>query len=226
MKNLIALLSLLAAVSADVTTPYVGGNQFDNYYTNPNLINSFLSQVNATVSPACNSIAGVGQPILALKQVLQSVDAQLDSANRDSAVKILFFRERKNNTTFQSDYKLVLELRSFAATNYLAVEGLYKQVGFPTFEVLTYYLDSSIENVRSAIGEPTVDPNAFVGCGDVKSIYSQANSALPRPAATTNGAQGYGLVNAAPAAAGAAAAPSNVDPAVVAQVIALLSARQ
>ena len=197
---------LALAARAQTTTPYIGGNQFGNYYTNPNLINTFLSQVNSTVNPACNAIAGVGQPILAIKQVLQSVDSQLDVSNRDSAVKIIFFRERKNNATFQTNYKLVLAVKSFAASNYVAVEGVYRQVGAPTFEVLTYYVDSSLENVRSVLGEYSVDANAFVGCGDAKAIYSAASSGNAKPAQAAN----------------AAPSTSSVDPAVVAQVIQLL----
>ena len=226
MKTQLALLALLSLAAAQSTTPYIGGNQFGNYYTNPNLINTFLSQVNPTVNPACNSIAGVGQPILAIKQVLQSIDTQLDVSNRDSNVKIIFFKERKNNSTYQTNYKLVLQVKGYAANNYIAIEGVYKQIGYPTFEVLTYYFDSNIENIRSSLSEYTIDPNGFVGCGDVKSIYSQANPVLPKPTISVNGqqsnpsqtpyAQGNRLVNAAPAA------QNNVDPAVVAQVIQLL----
>ena len=226
MKIFVALLALVSVALTQTTTPYIGGNQFGNYYTNPNLINTFLSQVNSNVNPACNSIAGVGQPILAIKQVLQTIDTQLDITNRDSNVKIIFFKETKNSTTFQTNYKLVLQIKGFSSNNYVAIEGVYKQVGYPTFEVITYYFDSNIENIRQAINEYTVDPNAFVGCGDVKSIYSQATSTLPKPTVSVNGiqsnpsqtpyAQGNRLVNAAPAAQG------NVDPAVVAQVIQLL----
>ena len=221
------LLAITAAALAQSTAPYIGGDQFGNYYTNPNLINTFLSQVNQTVNPACNSIAGVGQPILAVKQVLQSIDTQLDVSNRDSNVKIVFLRERKNNSTFQTNYKLVLQVKTFSSNNYIAIEGVYKQVGFPTFEVITYYFDSNIENIRQAINEYTVDPNGFVGCGDVKSIYSAANSTLPKPTISVNGvqsnpsqtpyAQGNRLVNAAPAR------QNNVDAATVAQVIQLLN---
>lgn len=226
MKTFVALFALVTLALAQSTTPYIGGNQFGNYYTNPNLINTFLSQVNSTVNPACNAIAGVGQPILAIKQVLQTIDTQLDYSNRDSNVKIIFFKERKNNSTFQTNYKLVLLIKTFSTTNYLAVEGVYKQIGAPTFEVLTYYFDTNLDNIRSVLGEYTVDPNSFVGCGDVKSIYSQANSQLPKPTISVNGrqtnpsqtpyAQGNRFVNAAPAA------QNNVDPSVVAQVIQLL----
>ena len=216
MKIFVALLALVSVTLAQTTTPYIGGNQFGNYYTNPNLINTFLSQVNSTVNPACNAIAGVGQPILAIKQVLQSVDSQLDFTNRDSNVKIIFFKERKNNSTFQTNYKLVLQVKTFSTNNYIAIEGVYKQVGFPTFEVLTYYIDTNITNIRSVLSEYTIDPNAFVGCGDVKQIYSQANSVLPKP---TQGpyAQGNKLVNAAPAG------QSTVDPSTIAEVIRLLN---
>ena len=227
MRFYVALLALVSVALAQSTTaPYIGGNQFGNYYTNPNLINTFLSQVNSTVNPACNAISGVGQPILAIKQVLQTIDTQLDISNRDSNVKIIFFRERRNDSTFQTNYKLVLQIKGFSTNNYVALEGVYKQVGFPTFEVITYYFDSNIENIRQALNEYTIDPNGFVGCGDVKSIYSQATSTLPRPTVGVNGvqsnpsqtpyAQGNRLVNAAPASQG------NVDPSVVAQVIQLL----
>ena len=209
MRSLATLFALAALALAQTTTPYIGGNQFGNYYTNPNLINTFLSQVNGgTVNAACNSIAGVGQPILAIKQVLQGVDAQLDASNRDSAVKTIFFRERRNATTFQSSFKLVLQIKTFSSNNYVAVEGVYRQVGAPAFEVVTYYVDSNLDNVRAVIGEYALDANAFVGCGDVKAIYSQANPALPKPTVASN--------------VRAAASGNNVDPAVVAQVIQLL----
>jgi len=213
MRSLVTLLALAALSLAQTTAPYNGGNQFGSYYTNPNLINTFLSQVNSTVNPACNSIQGVGQPILALKQVLQSVDAQLDVSNRDSAVKVIYFRERRNATTYQTNYKLVLQIKTYSTSNYVAVEGVYKQVGAPAFEVLTYYVDSNLDNVRNVLGEYAIDSNAFVGCGDVKSIYSRASAGLP------NG-------NAAPKQQNNANSGSNngstVDPAVIAQVIQLL----
>ena len=209
MRTLVTLLSLAALTLAQgAASPYIGGNQFGNYYTNPNLINTFLSQVNGgAVNPACNSIPGVGQPVLAIKQALQGVDAQLDAGNRDSAVKTIFFRERRNATTFQSSFKLVLQLKGFSSNNYVAVEGVYRQLGAPAFEVVTYYVDSNLDNVRAVLGEYAIDTNAFVGCGDVKAIYSQASPALPKPSVAANVR---------------AAAGSSVDPAVVAQVIQLL----
>lgn len=226
MRTFVALLALVTVALAQTTTPYIGGNQFGNYYTNPNLINTFLSQINSSVNPACNAISGIGQPILAIKQVLQTIDSQLDVTNRDSNAKIIYFRERKNNTTFQSDFKLVLQIKGFSTNNYLAIEGVYKQIGFPTFEVVTYYFDSNIENIRQAMNEYTIDPNGFVGCGDVKSIYSQATSTLPRPTVNINGqqtnpsqtpyAQGNKLVNAAPAG------QNTVDPSLVAQIVNLM----
>ena len=42
MKIFVALLALVSVTLAQTTTPYIGGNQFGNYYTNPNLINTCL----------------------------------------------------------------------------------------------------------------------------------------------------------------------------------------
>lgn len=215
MRAFVTILAMAAVALSQSTAPYIGGNQFGNYYTNPNLINTFLSQINSNVNPACNAIAGVGQPILAIKQVLQSIDTQLDVSNRDSNVKMIFLRERKNNATYQTNYKLVLQIKNFASNNYVAIEGVYKQVGYPTFEVLTYYFDSNLDNIRSVLGEYTVDPNGFVSCGDLKAIYSQASSTLPKSNQTPY-KQGNTIVNAAPVS------QDKVDPAVVAQVIQLL----
>jgi len=176
-------------IASQTTTPYIGGNQFKNYYTNPNLINTFLSQLSGPISPACNTIDGIGQPVLAIKKLLQTVDTSLDSTNLDSNAKIIFFKEKKNNTTYQTNYKMVVQIKTYSYTNYVAVEGLYKQIGFPSFEVLTYYVDSNLDNVKSILNEYLVDPNGYVGCGDIKSIYSQANPVLPRPTVSVNGQQ-------------------------------------
>lgn len=230
MKTLVSLLAIMTVALTQHITPYIGGNQFSNYYTNPNLINQFLTQLNPVENPACKIIPGVGQPILAIKQMLQIIDTQLDVSNRDSNAKIIFFKEKKNSTTFQTNYKLVIQVKTFSSNNYVAVEGLYKQIGFPTFEVLTYYFDSNIDNIRSILNEYTVDPNNFVGCGDVKSIYSQANPVLPKPTVQVNGqqsnpsqtpyAQGNQLINSAPHAQ--SAKNKDVDPALIAQIIQLL----
>ena len=227
VKTLILATMCLTLTMGQTPTPYIGGNQFKNYYTNPNLINQFLGQLNAPVSPACNVIPGIGQPILAIKKVLQTIDTSLDSTNLDSNAKIIFFKEKKNNTTYQTTFKMVIQVKTFSATNYIAIEGVYKQIGFPTFEVITYYVDGNIDNIRNVLNEYLVDPNAFVGCGDIKAIYSQANPVLPRPNIVVNGqetdpsktpyAQGNKLINSAPSAGN-----NTVDPDLIAQIIKLL----
>ena len=190
MKKIAAVIVMvLSATVAQVTNPYIGGNQFGNYYTNPNYINTFLKKVVTTVSPACSLINGIGQPILAIKKVLQSIDTSLDSTNQNTSAKIIFFKQKKNITSYQTTYKLVVAAKTFTNTNYIAIEGIYKEIGYPPFEVTTYYIDSDIINIRSVLGEYAVDSNGFVGCGDLKSIYSQANSVLPHPTVQVNGQQ-------------------------------------
>ena len=228
MKSLVVTLVLLAALKSQTPNPYIGGNQFNNYYTNPNLINSLLSQVNTTVPPQCDSIPGIGQPILSIKKVLQTVDASLDCTNQDTSAKIIFFREKKNTTTYQTSYKMVVMVKTFSATTYIGIEGIYKQIGFPTFEVITYYVDSNIDNVRNVLNEYLIDPNGFVGCGDIKAIYCQANSALPNPDKMIKGietdphrtpyAQGNKLINEAPKNQD----NKKIDPDLLAEIIKLL----
>lgn len=224
LKHFLGTILLLCAFQATDTSPYIDGNQFNSYYTNPNLISTFLNQINATVSPACSTIPGIGLPILAIKQVLQNIDSSLAFGNNNTAAKIIFMKEKKNNTTFQTTYKLVAQIKSFSTNNYIAVEGVYKQVGYPAFEVTTYYLDSDLDNIKSILGEFSIDANAYVGCGDVKSIFTQDNpnkagyNIMPVP--YSNGK----LVNTAPTSnnANGSVAKNDVDPAVIASIIKLL----
>lgn len=222
IRRLLASLLLLNVIYTFTQSPYTGINQFSSFYTNPNLINNFLSQLNTTLSPACNSIEGIGLPILAIKQILQSINSSLAYNNSNTYAKIIFFRERKNSVTFHTTYKLVVQIKSFASNNYLAIEGLYRQVGFPAFEVTTYYLDSNLDNIKALLSEYAIDTNSFFGCGDVKSIYSQANlskTASPNvPAPYDTRSQ---LVNSTPSAAGS----RDVDPNLIAQIIKLLQSR-
>lgn len=221
-KVLITIL-LLHTLSSQFNSPFIGGNQFNSYYTNPNLINSFLGQINQTIAPACNRIPGIGQPVLVIKQVLQTVDLALSSNNSQTSAKMIFFKEKRNTNNFQTTYKMVIQIKSFSSNNYLAVEGLYRQMGFPAFEITTYYLDSNLENVKSLLEEYSIDPRMFVGCGNIKSLYSQAN---PGKTATSNLPapfnQGSRIVNSPPPAAGNS---STIDPAVIAQIIKLLQSR-
>jgi len=220
---------VLSSTVAQVTNPYIGGNQFGNYYTNPNYINTFLKKVVTTVSPACSLITGIGQPILAIKKVLQSVDTTFDTTNQNTSAKIIFFKQKNCDTSFQTTYKLVVVAKTYTNTNYIAIEGIYKQIGYPTFEVTTYYIDSDIINIRTVLGEYSIDSNGFVGCGDVKSIYCQGNPVLPHPTVSVNGqqtnpsqtpyAQGNQLLNKAPHNN---KGDDQVDPQVIAQIIQLL----
>lgn len=219
LKHLLGPLFLLHVSLASLTSPYNGGNQFGNYYTNPNLINDFLGQINTTVAPACNSIPGVGLPILSIKQVLQSIETSMAFTNQNTSAKIIFFKEKKSTTTFQTVYKLVVQVKSFASNNYIAIEGVYRQVGFPAFEVTTYYVDSNIDNIKGVLAEYGIDPNAFVGCGDVKSIYSQANPGQTGTGNTPLPFNQGNMINSAPTSN---QANGSVDPSMIAEIIRLL----
>ena len=163
------------------TPPYNGGDQFHNLHSNPSYLNSLLSSVTTTVDAACDEIEGVGFPILSLKKAIQDIDTELDSTNPNSHAKVIFFKESASTTTAQTIVKLVVMLRSFYSTTYVGVSGTYSQIGFPTFAILNYLFDTNLENIRTVMEEPNVNASSVFGCGDVKSIYSQANPVLPNP---------------------------------------------
>ena len=115
---------------------------------------------------------------------------------------------------------MVIHIRNFSNDNYLAVEGVYRQVGFPAFEVTTYYMDSNLDTIKSILQEYAFTSGSFVGCGDVKSLYSQAN---PSSTASRNIPAPYDsntkISNSVPYTN---TNQGSVDPNVIAQIIKLL----
>lgn len=230
-KAFLLLFIALNSLNANFTytPPYNGGNQFKTLYTNPALLNSMLDEINGAtaLSTQCNEIPGVGPPILSIKKVIQDIDTSLDSTNANTYAKVIFFKETQNTSNFTTTYKIAVQIRTFHTTNYLGVEGIYRQVGFPTFEITSYLFDSNLENIRIVLNDFSIVDTGYFGCGDIKSIYSQANPVLPSPNTVINGqqsnpsqepyAQGNRIINAAP---GNTTSP---DPAVIAEIVKLLS---
>ena len=95
LKHFLGTIILIQTLSSNNTSPYIGGNQFGSFYTNPNLINSFLTQINSTISPACNEIKGIGLPILAIKQVLQTIDNYYHTTTQILTPRLYFSKRRK-----------------------------------------------------------------------------------------------------------------------------------
>ena len=58
---------------------------------------------------------------------------------------------------------------------YLGVEMLYKPTGFPSFELISYLLDSDISNIEMVLNIHQLNKNKLFSCGDIKEIYSNLN---------------------------------------------------
>ena len=160
--------------------PYNGGNKFKTMHTNPALLNKLLGKIK-TVDDRCKEITGVGHPILSVRQLMQNVDNSLDTTNAHTYVKAIFFNESEDKKRRKTSYKLVIQIKTFGGETYVAVEGVYKKIGNPSFEVETYYMDDNLENVKTVIEEFSLSRGGYVGCGDIKAIYSQRNPVLPSP---------------------------------------------
>ena len=58
---------------------------------------------------------------------------------------------------------------------FLGIESLYNPKGFPTFELLSYILDSELSNVKKVLKDESINSTGFLACGDLKEIYSRKN---------------------------------------------------
>lgn len=195
MKRTVIVLAILALCHIYNTqgfAPYNGGNLFTTVTGNPALASSLVSklqtQIGGAVSASCNEIEGVGFPILAIRQALQIIDTSLDNTNRHTYGKTIYFQAEESKRPAKTTYKLVIQIKTIKDENYIAVEGEYRERGHPPFKVITYYFDTNLENIEKVMGVK-LDKNAYVGCGDVKKIYSQKNPVLPSPNYVVQGNQ-------------------------------------
>jgi len=153
--------------------PYNGGNQFGFMYNNPYFLNEAINAVTAsgTSGEACKEIPGVGLPILALKKFLIAVDMYLDDSNVNTFVKIIYFKETKTVTGL--NVKLVVAFKTFTDQFYAGIEGEMRLKGNQKFRLLSYHFDTDISCIGEILGESNIDVNNFIGCGNLKEIYTK-----------------------------------------------------
>ncbi len=237
MKQTVIVLTILALSHICNTQgqAYFTSNKFSTMSSNPalmnTLLNKFKTQSGGTATASCDEIPGVGFPILAVRHALQILDTSLDSTNRHTFAKTIYFDKKDLLQPIKSIYKLVIQMKTIKDENYIAVEGEYRQNGHPAFKVNTYYFDSDLANVEKVLGVK-LDKNAYVGCGDVKKIYSQKNPVLPSPNFVVNGNQthphnapygpGAGFQHNGPGGFGSGTQGTSVNPSQVAAILALL----
>jgi len=176
----LALLAALTSCQPNFQVPYNGGNMPNFLHNNPFFMNQFISGASAAATaPQCGEIPGVGLPILALKKFLIAVDLHLDAANINTFVKIIFFKETK--TTTGLNVKLVVLFKTFTDEFYAGIEGELRLKGTQRFRLLSYHYDTDIKSIRDVIGESSINVNNFIGCGNLKEIYSNFLRLNKRP---------------------------------------------
>ena len=176
MKLICVILGMIAvnriASQSGFEPQYTGGNNAQTMYNNPSLISKYLEETTGRIQEACLQIPGVGYSVLSIRQFQQSVNNLLDLKNPDSFAKMIYFQEYVNPKTRQLIYKSVVMFKTFTSTTFIGIESLYKPDGFPSFEVLTYIMDSDIRTIRTVLKDESIDPTQLYACGDLKALYS------------------------------------------------------
>lgn len=167
-------LALIASAlsQANFQLQYNGGSRGQNLQNNPYLLNNLLSTFGGQPQTygACAQIQGVGLPILAVKKILQDIDTNLDSADQNSFAKIIYFTEK---VSAQGLYvTVVLKFYTFTKKFFVGVSGLLKAKGLPRFQLTNYHYDTDINAVAASLQTDPLDENAFITCGEVKTIYT------------------------------------------------------
>ena len=66
-------------------------------------------------------------------------------------------------------------MKTYTGSMYVGLESLYKPNGAPSFELLSYILDSDLDNIKRVMRGENINPNKMLACGDLKEIFSLKN---------------------------------------------------
>ena len=64
-------------------------------------------------------------------------------------------------------------IKTFTSTVYVGIESIYKPQGYPSFEVLSYLMDTDLDNIKMVLKDQSIDPHDIFACGDIKEIFSR-----------------------------------------------------
>lgn len=169
--GILSIMALMTTIHSQITAqlPYNGGNIFQFGYNNPAHMNQLMNGVTATPQE-CKEIPGVGLPVLSLKKFLIAVDQHLENTNQNSFVKIIYLKETRTQNGINT--KLVVAIKTFNDLNFIGVSGELRLKGTQKFRLNSYHYDTDIKNIREILQEPSIDPNNFIGCGNLKDIYT------------------------------------------------------
>lgn len=67
-------------------------------------------------------------------------------------------------------------IKTFTSTLYVAIESIYKPQGHPSFEVISYLMDTDLDNIKMVIKDESIDPHDIFACGDIKEIFTRKMS--------------------------------------------------
>ena len=183
VKLFASMVMVLAIVKCqpNFQVPYNGGNMPNFLHNNAFFMNNLIKTSTETngLNDVCKEIPGVGLPILAIKKFLIAVDLHLEASNTNTFVKVIFFKETK--TTTGLNVKLVVLFKTFTDEFYAGIEGELRLRGTQLFRLLSYHYDTDITSIREVLGEPSVNPNNFIGCGNLKEIYTNFLRTNKRP---------------------------------------------
>lgn len=131
-----------------------------------------MEELTGKVDEACKNIPAIGPAVLSIRQAQQAIDSLLDSSNSESYAKIILFKEFANKKTRQVIYKVVFWFKTFTSNVFVGAEMLYKPEGRPSFELLSYIIDSDLNMIAKVLNEQTINQNDIFACGDIKQIYT------------------------------------------------------
>lgn len=182
LKLICAVTLLISGLLAQPNTQwqYNLGDMPSSLMGNPAFMNQAIGNVlSGSLQAACNNIPGVGSPILAIKKLLIAIDLHLDATNTGSFVKVIFFKETKTVTGL--NVKFVALIKTFTDQFYAGVEVELRLKGTQRLRLINYIYDTDLEMIRQVLGETNINETSFIGCGDLKNIYTAFLKTTKKP---------------------------------------------
>lgn len=169
---LLILAPALAQDDALRRAAFIGGNK-NAFDTNPALATLLLGKYGITSANQCSNIPSIGGPAMGVKSFMQNIESALSADNANTRFNFIFYEEKKKGNRLE--ITAVSRLRQLNGDGgYILQKLTVNPYANPSVKVNYYFFDKSLDRIKAIVGRDKVlDPNGFVGCGDMKAAWSQ-----------------------------------------------------
>ena len=171
--HLLLLISATLGQNPTFNVPgYIAGNRLSQMENNPALTELLLQNLGINVPSMCYPLPSIGHVSLGVRSFMRNIEAELAFNNKNTRFYFIYYDEKKENgRLFITAVSRLIKPNGDGG--YIIHKVIVNPYSNPTIKVVLYYFSQSLAKIQALAGtDNQIDPNGYVGCGDMKAVWS------------------------------------------------------